>query len=142
MPRRAQPVPPIFQPEVAAEAVLYAARHPRRELWVGGSTALAIVGNRVAPGLADHYLARTGLDAQQTGEPEDEGRPDNLFAPVPGDHGAHGRFDGRAASFSWQLWLTTHRGAAVAGGLGLALLGAALARARDGRSADGAQALS
>lgn len=127
LPRRAQPVPPIFQPEVAAAAVLYAARHPRRELLVGHSTVLAVWGDRIVPGLLDHYLASTGVDAQQTEEPEDPGRPHNLWAPVEGDRGAHGRFDARARRFSPQLWFTTHR-PAVAGGLaGLAaaaLLGA------------------
>jgi NAD(P)-dependent dehydrogenase (short-subunit alcohol dehydrogenase family) len=103
--RRAQPVPPIYEPEVAADAIVFAARHPRRELFVGGSTVLAIVGQRIAPWFGDRYLARTGFDAQQTDEPERE-RPDNLFEPVPGDHGARGRFAVRSKKRSLQFELT------------------------------------
>jgi NAD(P)-dependent dehydrogenase (short-subunit alcohol dehydrogenase family) len=102
MDRRAQPVPPIYQPEVAAEAIVFAARHPRRELYVGGSTVIAIAGQRIAPWLGDRYLARTGFDSQQTEEREDE-RPDNLFEPVPGDHGARGRFTARSKERSVQF---------------------------------------
>ncbi|MCT2585532.1 SDR family oxidoreductase [Actinophytocola gossypii] len=130
MPRRPQPVPPIYQPELAAEAVRHAVEHPgRREFWVGGSTVGTILGNRIAPGLLDRYLARTGFGAQQTDEPHD---PDagNLWRPgdeAPGtDHGAHGRFDDRAHAGSPQLWASRHRGglAAVAGGaLAAGLLG-------------------
>src|SRR5437763_6239614 len=96
LPHQPQPVLPLYQPEVAAEAIVDAAVRPRREIWVGGSTVATILGNRLAPGLADRYLARTGYEAQQTDEPVPAGRPDNLFEPVPGDHGAHGRFDARA----------------------------------------------
>ena len=109
LPHQAQPVPPIYQPEVAAAAIVDAARRPRRERWVGGSTVATIVGNRLAPGLADRYLARTGYDAQQTDEPVPHPRPDNLFEPVPGDHGAHGRFDGDANEHSAQSWAARHR---------------------------------
>ena len=87
LPRAPQPVPPIFQPEVAADAIVWAARHPRRELMVGWPTVRAIVGNAIAPGLADRYLARNGYDAQQTDEPVDPDRPDNLFEPVAGRPG-------------------------------------------------------
>ncbi|HXT30975.1 MAG TPA: SDR family oxidoreductase, partial [Vicinamibacterales bacterium] len=92
--RRAQPVPPIFEPEVAAQAIVWASHHARREIYVGGPTAAAIVGNKIAPGLADRYLGRTGVDAQQTAEPENPDRPDNLWSPVDDiqDFGAHGRF--------------------------------------------------
>ncbi|HXG02570.1 MAG TPA: short-chain dehydrogenase, partial [Candidatus Binatia bacterium] len=83
--------------------------HRRREVQLGFSTVLAIWANRLAPGLADRYLAGTGYEAQQTDEPEDPARPNNLWEPVPGDHGAHGRFDARARSFSLQFWLTRHR---------------------------------
>lgn len=95
---RAQPVPPIFQPEVAADAILWASEHDRREVRVGAPTWVAIVGNSIAPGLADRYLARTGYAAQQTREPEDPDRPHNLWEPVDStrDFGAHGRFDDRA----------------------------------------------
>ncbi|HEY8489486.1 MAG TPA: SDR family oxidoreductase, partial [Dehalococcoidia bacterium] len=128
LPRKAQPVPPIYQPEVAAAAVLWAASHRRRELAVGWSTVRAIWGNRLAPGLADWYLAKTGYDSQQYDGPEDPHRPDNLWEPVPGDHGAHGDFDARAHGHSFQLWANTHRGwlaaaAAAAGVAGAALLG-------------------
>jgi NAD(P)-dependent dehydrogenase (short-subunit alcohol dehydrogenase family) len=109
MPRQAQPVPPIFQPEVAAEAIVWAATHRRRELQVGWPTVKAIWGDKLVPGLVDRYLARTGYDAQQTDEPAPEDRPDNLWTPVPGDHGAHGRFADRSRGFSLQLWVTTHR---------------------------------
>ncbi|NHC16456.1 short-chain dehydrogenase, partial [Motilibacter sp. E257] len=96
MPRKAQPVPPIYQPEVAAQAILKAAEGRRREYWVAPITALTILGDKVAPGLLDRYLGRTGLDSQQVDEPEVPGRPDNLYAPLPGDHGAHGAFDDQA----------------------------------------------
>jgi NAD(P)-dependent dehydrogenase (short-subunit alcohol dehydrogenase family) len=109
LPRKPQPVPPIFQPEVAAEGIVLAARARRREVWVGGSTVLTIAGNKVAPALADRYLARSGFDSQQTDEPADPDRPDNLFEPVPGDRGAHGRFDERSKPESLQLRATAHR---------------------------------
>lgn len=120
LPHRAQPVPPIFQPEVAAEGVVWAATHRRRELFVGAPTLKAIWGNKVAPWLGDWVLARTGFESQQTAEPAIPHRRDNLFEPCHGDHGAHGRFDDRAKRRSYQLWATTHRGALVAAGaLGL-----------------------
>ncbi len=106
---KAQPVPPIFQPEVGARAVYWAAHHNRRELYVGMSTVEAIVGNKVAPGLLDRYLARTGFDSQQTSEPENPNRPNNLWQALPGDHGAHGTFDARARSKSWELRASLNR---------------------------------
>lgn len=110
LPRKAQPVPPIFQPEVAARAIYYAAHHPeRREYYVGLSTVKAIFGNKLAPGFADHYLARTGYDSQQHNGPENPNRPNNLWDPVPEDHGAHGAFDKRASSFSMESWLEMNR---------------------------------
>jgi hypothetical protein len=129
--RKAQPVPPILQPEVAAEAILWAARNPRRELWVGWPTVQAILGNRIAPGLADHYLARIGFDAQQYDGAEDLNRAHNLWEPLPGDAGAHGDFDARASDFSLQFWANTRRGwlLPAAGLAGLGLL-AALRRLR------------
>jgi NAD(P)-dependent dehydrogenase (short-subunit alcohol dehydrogenase family) len=113
---RARPVPPIFQPEVAADAIVWAADHPRREYFVGFSTVEAIVGDRVAAGLADRYLARAGYDAQQTSEPENPNRPDNLWMPVDDtrDFGAHGRFDQAARSSTWELAISKHRGASAA----------------------------
>jgi NAD(P)-dependent dehydrogenase (short-subunit alcohol dehydrogenase family) len=126
MPRRAQPVPPILQPEAAAEAIVWASEQRRREVYVGWPTVVAIVGNKVAPALADWYLARTGFDAQQTREPEDPDRPHNLWEPVDRDRdaGARGRFDEQSAASSWQLWATQHRGlvAAAAGALAIALV--------------------
>lgn len=127
LPRKAQPVPPIYQPEVAARAIVWAAAHPRREYRVGLSTMKAVVGNKIIPGLLDRYLARKGYDAQQTDEPADPERADNLWEPLPGDHGAHGRFDGRAREKSLQLWLSMHRNSlALAAGALAGLAGAAL----------------
>jgi NAD(P)-dependent dehydrogenase (short-subunit alcohol dehydrogenase family) len=127
LPRKAQPVPPIFQPEVAARALYYAAHHPwRREYFVGGSTVEAIFGNKVAPWLLDWYLARTGYQSQQYDGHEDPNRPDNLYEPVPGDHGAHGAFDQRAKPQSWEFWAESHIGW-LAGALGLCVGAAAYA---------------
>ena len=131
LPRRAQPVPPIFQPELIAAAVVDFAHRPRREMWLGWPTIRAVLGNRVAPGLLDWYLGRTGYDAQQTDEPERPDRPSNLWSPVPGEWGAHGRFDERATDFSLAMLASRNRRAvtaAVAGVVGVA--GAALARRR------------
>jgi len=108
LPRHPKPVPPIFQPEVAARAVVFAAEHPRREIWVAGSTVRALLGNKVAPGLLDRYLGRTGYDAQQTAAPAERDRPDNLAEPVPCDRGAHGIFDSEAHSRSVQFLALTH----------------------------------
>ena len=120
LPRKAQPVPPIYQPEVAAEAIVWAAHHPRRELSVGFSTVKAILENKIAPWLGDWYLARMGYAAQQTNEPADPNRRHNLWQPVPGDHGAHGSFDTRARDTSVQLWVDTHRSWFALAGLALA----------------------
>jgi NAD(P)-dependent dehydrogenase (short-subunit alcohol dehydrogenase family) len=126
LPRKAQPVPPIYQPEIAADAVLYAAAHPnRREYWVGGSTVGTLLANAIAPGLLDRYLARTGFSGQQTDEPRDPDQPANLWKPVDGeqghDFGAHGRFDQRASRRSPQLWASQHHGVlGVAGALAAA----------------------
>jgi NAD(P)-dependent dehydrogenase (short-subunit alcohol dehydrogenase family) len=103
LPRHPQPVPPIFQPEVAAKAIEHAARHGPREILVAWPTVKAVFGERIAPGLLDRYLARTGYDAQLTDEPLDGEREGNLFEPVPGDFGAHGRFDDRARTRSLLL---------------------------------------
>jgi short chain dehydrogenase len=121
MPHRAQPVPPIYQPEVAADAIVWAAHHRRREVWVGRPSLKAIVGAKVAPAIGDWVLSREGYSAQQTPEPEDPDRKYNLWEPLPGDHGAHGRFDRRATSFSPQWWLDKHRGliALAAGAAGV-----------------------
>lgn len=125
LPHHPQPVPPIFEPEVAAEAVYYAAHHRRREIFVGEPTVKAIYGQNVAPGFADWYLGRTGFNAQQTDEAVEPNRPDNLFAPVPGSYAAHGDFTGKAKSFSLQNWMNLRRmplGVAAALSAGLVLL--------------------
>jgi hypothetical protein len=103
-----QPVPPIFEPELAAGAIAWSIDHPKRELMVGWPTVKAIVGNAVAPGFADRYLAKNGYDSQQTSRPVDPDRADNLFVPVEGEQAAHGPFDARAHPRSAQLWLRTH----------------------------------
>ena len=132
LPRQPQPVPPIYQPEVAAEAIVWAADHDRREVSVGAPTTLAILANKVGPGLLDRYLARTNYEAQQTDQPIDPHRPDNLLRPLPGDRGAHGPFDDRAHESSPQWWLATHRGWVVAGVVGAVgvLGGAVVGRSR------------
>jgi len=132
LPGQAQPVPPIYQPEVAAEAVLFAADHPRRrEYWVGGSTVGTLVANKFAPGILDRYLARTGYRSQQTSQPHDRDQPVNLWEPADDrdghDFGAQGIFDRTATSRSYQLWVSQHHGlvgaaAVAAGALGVALL--------------------
>jgi NAD(P)-dependent dehydrogenase (short-subunit alcohol dehydrogenase family) len=111
MPRKPKPFGTVFEPEVAARAIVWASEHPRRELNVGWGTSQAIIANAFAPGLLDHYLARIGYDQQQSDEPEPPSRPDNLHAPVPGDAGAHGVFGEQAKSASPQLVANTHRGA-------------------------------
>jgi NAD(P)-dependent dehydrogenase (short-subunit alcohol dehydrogenase family) len=116
-----QPVPPIYQPEVVAEAIVWAAQNTPRELDVGVATVIAIEGNKFFPKFGDWYLGKTGYDSQQTKEPDDPSRPNNLWEPVPGDHGAHGSFDARAHCFSLQSWLVTKgRALSLLGGLGLA----------------------
>ncbi|PMS15316.1 short-chain dehydrogenase [Trinickia dabaoshanensis] len=107
--KRARPVAPIFQPEVAARAIYFAATHRRREIWVGFSTVKAILANRVAPGLIDRYLARAGYSGQLTDEPACPDAPKNLFEPVPGDFEAHGRFDGEARQRCWEMFTDRHR---------------------------------
>jgi len=111
LPRHPQPVPPIFDPEIAGDAVLWAAEHDRREFWVGAPTVKAIVGSRVVPGWLDHYLADTAWDGQMLDEPIEPGRPDNLFEPVPGDPGMRGRFGARARGRSPLTWISERRGA-------------------------------
>ncbi len=114
LPHKAQPVPPIFQPEVAADAIVFAAIHNRREVYVGMPTVKAIVGNKLVPAYADRYLARVGYGSQQTDEPADPNQPNNLMQPLPGDHGAHGVFDDRAKPRSLQFWADKHRNALAA----------------------------
>jgi NAD(P)-dependent dehydrogenase (short-subunit alcohol dehydrogenase family) len=131
LPRNPEPVPPIFQPEVAAEAIVWAAHHDRNELWVGWPAVKAILGNKVIPRELDYYLAWTGYDSQQTDEPVSSERKDNLWKPVDDDEdrGAHGSFDDRARPRSYQWWANTHRGGlALAGASLVALAGATLFR--------------
>ncbi len=137
LPRQAQPVPPIYQPELAARAVVYAADHPRRrEYWVGGTTAATLAANAIAPGLLDRYLARTGFKSQQSDQPHDSDQPANLWQPADGpdgrDFGAHGIFDDQSKNRSYQLWASQHHGLlggafAAAAGMGV---GALMRRAR------------
>jgi len=134
LPRQAQPVPPIYQPEVAGRAVVFAAEHPkRREYWVGGSTAITLIGNKFAAGLGDRYLAKTGYKSQQTADPRDPNQPVNLWEPADSekDFGTHGIFDGRSTSYSVQMWASHHHGTVAAlGTVAISALaaGAALVR--------------
>jgi hypothetical protein len=130
LPRKAQPVPPIFQPEVGARAIYAASQNPRRELYVGRSTVEAIVGQKIVPGLLDAYLGKTGYDAQQLDEKEDPNRPNNLFEPVPGDFAAHGTFDSRASWRSPELWLSLRRRWMALGLVGAAGLVYGMSRSR------------
>ncbi len=132
LPRHPQPVPPIYQPEVAARGVLYAADHPqRKEYWVGASTAATLLANRLAPAVLDRYLARTGYGSQQTSQAVEPGRPDDLFQPVDGtagtDHGARGIFDDKSHDRSPQLWLAQHARASSGVLAGVVVAGAFLA---------------
>ena len=119
-----QPLPPIFQPEIAGRAIYWAAQKKPREMWVGGSTVLAILAQKIAPRIADLYLALTGYKSQQTQEPVKPGRPDNLYqaADRSKDFGAHGEFDGKAKPRSWETELIMNRQWLLGG---LALAGAA-----------------
>ena len=125
MPHKARPTGTIFQPEVAAEAIMFAAEKDRREVMVGYTTVEATLGEKVIPGFLDHYLATAAWDGSMLPEPADPDKPNNFWEPVPGDHGAHGPFDDKARSFSIQLWATKHRrslvgGLAVMAGAGIA----------------------
>ena len=126
MGHKAQPVPPIYQPEVAARAIYFGAFHPRRQIWVGFPTVKAILANRVAPGLIDRYLASSGYSGQLTDMPSDPSAPGNLFEPVKGPYGAHGRFDDRARTSSWEMFTSRHRCAAGAAFAIAAIVGAGM----------------
>ncbi|HET8565640.1 MAG TPA: SDR family oxidoreductase [Solirubrobacterales bacterium] len=127
MPRHPQPVAPVYQPEVAADAVHWAAHHRRRQVYVGVSTVYTVLGSKLAPWIAERYLAKTAVSGQQTeGPPDEQNRDGNLMHPQPGDPGTHGRFDAKAHGRSPQLWASKHRGllagagaAALAGAIGL-----------------------
>lgn len=121
MPYHPQPVPPMYQPEVMARAIVWAADHDRRELWVGMPTVKTIVGEKFIPGLLDHYLADVAYSGQQTNVPVDPHRPNNLLTPVAEDRGAHGPFDHRSRSSSLQLWASMNRGWLAVAGVGCLL---------------------
>ena len=128
--RHPRPVPPVYQPEVAARAVVWAADHPRREVLVGGSTVATVLANKVAPALVDRYLARTNVDAQQMDEPVPADRPDNLMTSVDGHHHARGIFNGEARERSVQLETTMRRPMAGAAAAGLTALAWSVGRRR------------
>lgn len=132
LPNKPRPMGKIYQPEVAAQAILFAAKDGRREIFVGYPTIEAIVGNKIAPWFADFVLAKTGFDGQQTEEPADPNMPNNLWEPIPGDHGAHGNFGENAADFSPELWLSMNRNKILAGAaaLGGIILGTVISKNR------------
>jgi len=140
LPHKPQPVPPIYQPSVVADAICYAAAHPeRREYWVGGSTVGTLIANAIAPGLLDRYLAKTGYDSQQRPQRQPEGAPVNLWEPADGadgrDFGPRGEFTDRSHDRSAQAWLSRHHGlVGIAGGVGMAGALAGLGAARGDRS--------
>jgi len=127
MPHEVRPTGTIFQPEVAADAILFAAEHDRREIMVGYTTVQATLGEKVAPGLLDRYLATAAWEGSMLPQPADPRRPDNFWTPLAGDQGAHGQFDSLARGFSLQLWATKHRTALLSG---LLVAGAAWATSR------------
>ena len=131
LPMKPKPASPPYQPEIAARAIAYAARHRRKSIDVGWPTVKAIWGDRLASPLLDRYLAATGFSGQQDDEPVEPGRKNNLYAPVPGDHGAHGRFDATARTYSSQQWLSLNRGAiGLAGAIAAFAVGTMVALGR------------
>jgi NAD(P)-dependent dehydrogenase (short-subunit alcohol dehydrogenase family) len=130
MPKKPRPTGPIFQPEVAAEAVAFVAEHDRKEIYVGGPTVESVVGEKIAPRLLDRYLSHAAWEGAFLDEPDDPHRADNLWQPVPGDHGSHGPFDRLAKRHSLQLWTTEHRRMLLTGLAGLALGAVAILRSR------------
>lgn len=132
MGRKAKPVAPIFEPEVPARAIFFAATHKRRDVWVGWPTVKAILANRIAPGLIDRYLAKAGYSGQLTDKPTAPDAPANLFEPVPGDYSAHGRFDAQSRDRSWEMFTDRHKMAFVAlAAIGLAALAHKMAKRLD-----------
>jgi NAD(P)-dependent dehydrogenase (short-subunit alcohol dehydrogenase family) len=134
LPRKPQPVPPIYQPEVAAEAIVWASEHDRREVWVGGSTVATVTADKVAPRLLDRYLGRTGYESQQTDQAASGPRPSNLWEPMAADMGARGDFDRRAHDRSLQLWANMHRALLAVAGTAAGVGAAAMARRRRSRA--------
>ena len=135
LPRKGRPMGKVFQPEVAADAIYFASQHKRREVFVGVPAVQAIIGNKFVPELGDWVLSRNGYQGQQTDQPEDPNRPHNLYEPLPGDRGAHGRFGAEAASFSPQLWATKHKPWVLAATALLTAGAAWLVNRRNGRPA-------
>jgi NAD(P)-dependent dehydrogenase (short-subunit alcohol dehydrogenase family) len=135
MPRMAQPVPPIFDPALAAEVIHHAAFHYRREWTLGMITDIVITGNKIAPGLGDWYMGKTGYESQMTSDPEDPARPHNLWKPVPGDAGSNGRFGEQMRRTSFQWWLTRNR---FAVGVAATMLGLCLVACRNNEQSEGA----
>src|SRR4051795_399008 len=131
MPNVPQPMPPYYEPEVAADAVHWSAHNRRRELWVGGPTVKTIVGNKVAPWLVERVLAKQGYGGQQSDKPADPNRPDNLFSSPPGDPGAHGPYDEKARKSSVQTQLAKNRGVLATAAV-LVLTGSLFAGLRSG----------
>jgi NAD(P)-dependent dehydrogenase (short-subunit alcohol dehydrogenase family) len=122
LPRKPQPIPPIYQPELAADAILWAAEHTPREFTLGLRTAIILWGNKFLSGLGDWYLGKTGYESQQLEEPDDPSRPNNLWRPVSGDPGCHGDFDDRARNFSGQFLFRTHFKTLLGAGMGASCL--------------------
>lgn len=126
LPGKPRPMGKIFEPEVAARAIVHVALHPQRELYVGYPTVQTIVGNKLIPGYLDNYLARTGFKGQQTSEPTDPNRQNNLYDPIPGDHGVHGNFKAQSWDVSPEVWAATHKaitlGSIVILGIGITWL--------------------
>jgi short-subunit dehydrogenase len=129
LPRKPQPYPPVFQPEVPAEAIYYAAHHRRREMFVGWPTLKTVIGNRLIPGYVDRVLANTGYEGQQYDGLVEPGRQDNLWKPVPIDFGVHGDFDEGAKSSSWLLWADMHQKLIAMGLSAMAIVGLVISRA-------------
>jgi short-subunit dehydrogenase len=129
LPRKPQPYPPVFQPEVSAEAIYFAAHHRRREMFVGWPTLKTVIGNRLVPGYVDRVLARTGYEGQQYNGFVGPDRPDNLWKPVPVDFGAHGDFDNVAKSSSWLLWADIHQKIVAMGLSAMAIMAFVVSRA-------------
>jgi NAD(P)-dependent dehydrogenase (short-subunit alcohol dehydrogenase family) len=136
LPGQPRPVGKVYQPEVAARAIYFAAHDGRKEMLVGLPTVEAVWGNKIASSLLDDYLASTGFAAQQRPDPVKPDRKDNLFEPVAGDHGAHGSFDAESVDSSTELWISEHKKELSLAALGVAAVAGAgfmLAASANGR---------
>jgi short-subunit dehydrogenase len=134
MPKKAKPTGAIFQPEVAADAIVFASENNRKEIWVGYPTAESTIAEKIAPGMLDHYLAHAAWEGALRPEKEDPTRPNNLWNPLPGDHGSHGPFDSQSYNFSPQLWMSKHRGGILAALAGVGIGAVAYAAVRENQS--------